>query len=254
MDELRGVEIRLERAHEHIDSLKHESRMFMMELPPAFGYELAKKLANGEYPVKARIYRPPPVRLGVLAGDAAHNLRSALDMIAWELAVKGPKPPAEDDRQTAFPICRNLKAWESNGTKRMVERLPPDAIPVIKSFQPFEQDDWLRFGMIQAIDNWAKHKAIPNLLSFQVSKWQLMSRFEFVSQTDVAFEDGDEIGRVKRVEPIVDPEEHFRAGMMCHVCFSKNGPGQGWPIDFLENTYERIRDKVVPAFQVFFSD
>jgi len=107
-DEFRGVEVRLERAMEHIDALRHEARMFMMEIPPPYGYEIPDKAIDGEYIVRAKIFRPPPVHLAVLAADSAHNLRAALDMIAWELALKGPKPPRDDDRSVAFPSVHNV--------------------------------------------------------------------------------------------------------------------------------------------------
>jgi len=91
MDELRGVEVRLERAREHIDALHHESMMFLMELPPPYGYIIPDEAIDGEYIVRAKVFRPPPLRLGVLAADGAHTLRAALDMLAWSRATKGQK-------------------------------------------------------------------------------------------------------------------------------------------------------------------
>ena len=105
MYELRGVELRLERASEHIDAMKHESRMFQMELPQPYGYDIPDKPVDGVYIARAKIDRPPPARIGVLVTDAAHTLRAALDMIAWQLALKGDDPPPDDDKWTAFPIC-----------------------------------------------------------------------------------------------------------------------------------------------------
>lgn len=253
-NELRGVELRLERAHEHADALKHESRMFMMELPQAYGIVLDDEPILGEYIVRGQIRHRPPVRLGILAIDAAHNLRAALDMIAWELALKGPSPPPDDDHTTGFPICTKPKAWESRKTNRMIERIPDAAINVIKSFQPYNRPGRPpRLQVIQALDNWGKHKAIPALLSFYVSQFTILNDgFEIISVNEKAFDDGDEIGRVRRIGP--NPDEKFAAGAMCHVGFSRSGPGFGWPIDFFDNAYREIRDEILPAFQQFFPD
>ena len=251
MDELQGVEIRLERSQEHIDALKHESRMFMLELPPPYGYAIPDEAIGGEYIVRAKIIRPPPIRLGVPATDGAHNLRAALGMLVWELALKGPKPPPDDDRQTAFPICDDPDAWESGATKRMLKRIGEDAVKVIHSFQPYNRKP-PRLRVIRDIDNWAKHHAIPNLFSFGISRFQIISGFELVSLVESIFEDGDEICRVRRIKPISDPDEHFKARMMCDVAFTKNGPGYGCPIDFLTNACEEIRDEILPAFRRFF--
>ena len=255
MYELRGVELRLQRASEHIDALKHESRMFQMELPPPYGYDIPEKAIDGVYIVRAKIFRPPPLRLGILAIDGAHNLRAALDMIAWELALKGENPPPDDNRTVAFPICTYPDAWESNSTKRMVEMIDEEAVRVIDSYQPYHRPNelpWHWLALIQAIDNWGKHKAIPTLMSFQVSRMKVLTDFEIVSHMSGAFNDNDEICRVRRIEPILDPEEHLRSLMMCHVGFSKDGPGEGFPIEFLENAHEFIRNTILPAFQPFF--
>jgi hypothetical protein len=250
--ELRGAEIRLERAHEHIDALKHESRMFQMELPQPYGWAIPDKPIDGEYIMRAQINRVPPMRLGILAADSAHNLRAVLDMIAWELALKGPKPPTDDDRSTGFPICTDDDAWESRTTQRMIERIDPDAVKVIYSFQPYNRPPPPRLALIQFIDNWSKHKAIPGLLGFYVGRIVPVTSFEMTQVHFRAFEDGDEIGRARRIEPVTNPEENFKAQLLCHVSFSKSGPGHGYPIDFLERTYIEIRDEILPAFERFF--
>lgn len=251
-DELRGVEIRLERAHEHIDALKHESRMFMMGFPPPYASAIDLEPVGGDYIVRAKITQQPPVRLGLLAADSAHNLRAALDMLAWQLALKSESPPDDSDRLTAFPLGKDPDAWESRRTKRMLKFIPPRAVPIIQSFQPYSRPELFKLGIIQAIDNWAKHHAIPDLLSFRVSRIRMLTPYEIVSFSERAFDDGDEICRVRRVEAFANSEERFQALMMCHVSFAQNGPGQGGPIDFLQNSFELIRDSIVPAFAEFF--
>ena len=253
-DELRGIEIRLERAYEHIHALNHEARMYMMELPPPYSYVIDKKSEDGSHVVRAKVSRLPPVRHGVLAADGAHNLRAALDMLAWELARKGPTPPTDSDTQTAFPICSGENAWKSNRTQRMIELLPLESIPIIRSLQPYKRPDMIGLLRVQAIDNWAKHHAIPGLIGFHISRLRLLSSdVEIVSHHfGEAFEDGDEIARVRWNDANRDTEKHLRMWMQCHVGFAKNGPGHGFPIDFLENTHNLIRDQIVPAFQPFF--
>jgi hypothetical protein len=253
--ELRGVEVRLERAHEHIDALNHEARMFMMELPSPYGHAIPEKAVDGIYSVCARIFRPPPVRLGVLAADAAHNLRAALDMIAWELAFKGPNPPSEDDRQTGFPICTSLESWEAPSSRRMIERLPDDATEIIRAFQPFNHGQPPYLVLVQAIDNWAKHHAIPTLMTFHISGIRVLSGQEVISVNRGAFEDGDEVCRIRASDVLgPDGKEHFTAYLRCHVGFSKAGPAKGFPVEFLLNAHDFLRDGLLPAFQRFFPD
>lgn len=252
--ELVGVTMRLERAYEHIDALKHESRMFMMELPQPYAITLDSELEGGEHIVRAKVFRRPPARLGLLAIDAAHNLRAALDMVAWELARKGDDPPPRDDTKTAFPICTKPEYWESNSTKKMIEKIPPDAVKVIESFQPYNRprSEPPRLRVIQSLDNWGKHKAIPEITSFYIGRLTVLSGYELIAFNTRAFEDGDEVGRVRRIGPRNDTNERFRTEALCHVGFSVDGPAYGWPIDFLENAYKTISNEIVPAFGRFF--
>jgi hypothetical protein len=254
-DEMRGVEVRIERAHEHVDSLNHEARMFMMEQPSPYGHSIPEKAQDGIFVVTAKINRPPPVRLGVLAADAAHNLRAALDMIVWELALKSEKPPAEDDRQTGFPICTHLDAWEGRSTQRMLERIPPNAVEVIKAFQPFNSGQPQHLALVQGIDNWAKHHAIPDLLTFHISSMRIVRGGPFVSINRGAFQHGDEICRVRSTGILeADGKEHLTAYMRCHVGFSAAGPGKGARIEFLLDAVSFVRDKLLPVFKPFFPD
>jgi hypothetical protein len=248
----RGVELRLERASEHIDALRHEARMFMMAEPQAYGMRTDDKpLESGEYIIRAKVFRPPPPRMGIIAADAAHNLRASLDMIAWQLPKKIGAPAPDDDTQTAFPICSDDSAWESRSTKRMIEWIDDDAVGIIKALQPYDRPipECYKLQVVQSIDNWAKHKAIPGVLTFHVSSMSIISNHRVTSAAIGAFDDGDELCRVP---PLGDRKESFKAKLMCHVGLAKEAPGFGLPLEALGNSYEYIRDTVLPAFSRFF--
>lgn len=254
-NELLGVEVRLERALKHTDALRHEGRMFMMDLPQPYGSAIDDQPVGEEYIVRAKILRSPPVRLGALAAEAVHNLRAALDMIAWRLALRSPEPPPESDRDTGFPILSKPDQWGSHRTKRILRWITdPDAIEAIRACQLFNDPDMRRLLFVQAVDNWSKHHALPALLSFRVSRFRMVSdTWEVISVSRGAIADGDEIARVRRVNAATNPDEHYQARMMCHVSFAKDGPGLGVPTSFLEDAYETIRDRVLPSFQPFFA-
>jgi hypothetical protein len=54
---------------------------------------------------------PMPPIWGLMLGDIANNLRSALDQLAWAIVTRGRKPPAtlskRQRRQVYFPICKD---------------------------------------------------------------------------------------------------------------------------------------------------
>jgi hypothetical protein len=47
----------------------------------------------------------PPPRIGAIVGDVVHNLRSALDVAAWRLAIVHDEAAARKERnQVSFPL------------------------------------------------------------------------------------------------------------------------------------------------------
>lgn len=90
-------------------------------------------------------------------GDCVHNLRSALDHLAWQLA-RGPS------RRTQFPILdRRPQRWTCRGRRpgaiRVAGDLPLDALRIIEEVQPYNGTnagrDLLTIQELDAID---KHR------------------------------------------------------------------------------------------------
>jgi hypothetical protein len=82
-----GAERKIDRAREHVNALDKAINRFLETEPHAVERRLRARDRIHEY-VLAR-YTEPPDCLGLLVGDAAHNLRSALDHVTFELAAKG---------------------------------------------------------------------------------------------------------------------------------------------------------------------
>jgi hypothetical protein len=64
---------------------------------------------QGCHVVRAVVGEWPPRKASFVAGEAIHSLRSALDYIAWQLAIahKGREPTEKEAHQISFPIGRN---------------------------------------------------------------------------------------------------------------------------------------------------
>src|SRR5689334_16234875 len=99
---LDGARAKIVRAGDHLEALKAESLRFSDEQSYEFPIELDEK--TGEQIVSLRSKRQPPldapIHLGIVVGDALHNLRSALDHLVWQLAVIGTGP----GERNQFPI------------------------------------------------------------------------------------------------------------------------------------------------------
>jgi hypothetical protein len=127
---------RLNRAAEHIQEFDVAVRQWYDSKPLRIIYEQF----NADQ--TAYIYRfkfaPIPARIGIIAGDALHNLRASLDYLTWQLALKTTEHPS---RKTAFPICLRNDDESQRHIKSLLKNVPDEARKIIKSFQPYHTGD-----------------------------------------------------------------------------------------------------------------
>jgi hypothetical protein len=148
---------KIARAKEHDRVLYAEIRKFLNANP----YTLIKEYdrEQSRYLLKLKIDEPMPQgRWGLIIGDCVHNLRSALDYIAWRLARS-----LASDRITLFPIYDTQAEFEEMASRRRLDlRIHPDAVAAIRDVQPYKRakpkDDLLWF--LQELDARDKHKLI----------------------------------------------------------------------------------------------
>ncbi len=157
-----GCQLKLDRAYEHMESLNRAMQGFLGRRP----YELWKHFdrQTNEYFVFMRLRDTPPVKWSIVIGDIVHNLRSALDHLAWQLVKANGKKP---DRNTGFPIFsddpfadsaseKTLERWE-----KMTRGMHADDIAILKEFQPYKLgDQGSPFFILNALSNRDKHREI----------------------------------------------------------------------------------------------
>jgi len=177
MHPLDGPRIKVERAKRQIVAL-NDSVQGLFERYP---YEIFKAEFNreaGYYNVRARDGPSSlPDEWGVIIGEIAHDLRSALDGLTWQLALSGPDDPFS---HTRFPIC-----LDSDDTKKIGDRYYPsfkacqdkrrgclqsvssDFWARIESFQPYERgngDLHSPLVLLNELNNTDKHRLITLLV------------------------------------------------------------------------------------------
>jgi hypothetical protein len=105
--------------------------------------------------------------LAPVVGDCLHNLRSALDNLAFELALanKGTKMSKSIANDSQFPIFRTKDGFDKKG-KPMIRGIHADAKTIIERLQPYNRKNlpittsslwWLR-----ELSNSDKHR-LPHL-------------------------------------------------------------------------------------------
>jgi hypothetical protein len=84
----------------------------------------------------------PPLSLGATIGDVLHNLRSALDSVAWA-ACQRAGVPAKRDKDVYFPIGIAKTGWDELAAWRL-PNVDPEHLEIFPQLQPWYWDDEAR--------------------------------------------------------------------------------------------------------------
>lgn len=152
---LEGPRAKIERAERHINDLHAEISRFHESIP----YEVTVEVdAESGYRLwKVTKVISPPRELALIAGDAIHNLRSALDHVFCQLVVANGR---KVDRQDSYPVCAGSKEFDLVGKQlRKRDRISADALTAIRSTRPYKggNDALLRLHRLDIAD---KHREI----------------------------------------------------------------------------------------------
>src|SRR5262245_27971487 len=99
--------LKIERAETHIADLKRSFKSFITTHRQKLS--VTNDLATGEYLFEVSFDCDIPSEFALIAGDAIHNLRAALDHATWELVgIDGGK----QDRNLAFPAGKTSTDYE----------------------------------------------------------------------------------------------------------------------------------------------
>lgn len=136
--------LKLARAREHLDSFKVKTAEWVQTNPYGVVDEPdpempEEPLEEGYLARRCRITRVSeiPAILDIIAGDCVFNLRSALDHLAFALAMKNnPNLTDKQIRWSQFPVFQKANPNEWNNC---VGCIALDAQAVIESLQPYRQ-------------------------------------------------------------------------------------------------------------------
>jgi hypothetical protein len=109
MNALDGCRLLVQRAREHSGELNASIRAFLSSQPYTFPIEFDHEKAEGI--LKFHVLREPDPTWSIHLGEIIHNLRSALDHLAFALAeiesgpAPNPAPAGGGWRNIQFPIC-----------------------------------------------------------------------------------------------------------------------------------------------------
>jgi hypothetical protein len=167
---LESSRFKLERARHHFTEAEGLEKAFLdgsgeNGLRP-FYLKTEYEPQHGYYSVRFDLVRTAPVGLSLAVGDCAHNLRAALDHLAWEIvpaAFRNNPANEKKVRDISFPITGNPNNWSSLvGLK--VPGISNQQKNVLQSHQPFNAPagvgSWQPLSALTLIDNTDKHRLV----------------------------------------------------------------------------------------------
>ena len=146
---------KVKRAGEHIGNIEetlsaiHEASTHALTIKDHFdGTKSSVEVAIDWVPFLARVDH-----LRVMTGDAVHNLRSALDHLAYGIVSTFEEPP----NYLYFPIDGDLNSLRAQRSFRIIERLAPDiADLIVREIKPY--GDGNLFVRLNHLDRADKHR------------------------------------------------------------------------------------------------
>lgn len=218
---LSGVDAKLARSREHLDSLKAELSAIYAN-PDTVGL---KKRSDWEYAFEVSM--PEVDRICAIAGDAIQNMRAALDYLVWDLVIAANGEPGN---HTQFPIFKqrsDFLAQAMRGSKKNRARLDgmhprSRALRLIVAVQPYHSPDpdyfWL--AQLNRLANADKHHALYVLQHHVIAPDAIQQALEWSADAtlvsietirpDDAIEDGTELLRLNFDPTGPPPEVHVK--------------------------------------------
>jgi hypothetical protein len=158
-DRIRLIRVKIERANKHIDDLEDAASAFK---GPVF--KTVRLKPESEFRKPSLQFDPLLIynsAVPAIAGDAVHNLMSALDHLAFQLVCVGVESGIERKERwesIQFPIAHDAQTYESR-KGRYVDGAQRDAIEVLDRLKPYKGGNdglWLLYKL----DIADKHRVI----------------------------------------------------------------------------------------------
>lgn len=220
---------------------------------------------SGEHIVRALIASQPPADIALLIGDCVHNMRAALDHIAYQLATNHTKALSDSERKRIeFPVFSDHKDFGRMASKgkpgfasgpAKLQHADPNVIPLIEAMQPYNGGNWELLALLHDLDRIDKHRelhvSVAKTDSVEIDCGNNARVQQFTFSPPGRIEHGDVLarfrcvpkrGRKGKVKPKVSATFTIALG---------DGP-DGWAIvSQLDAIDELIRDQIVPQLARF---
>jgi hypothetical protein len=203
---------------------------------------------------------PIPIELPLIAGEIAHQLRSALDHLVWQLVISNTGQPPTGN-STQFPIYNTEAGYNSTRAQSRITGVSAAAAQLIRAVQPYHMGanannvlTWL----LQELNNTDKHRVIPVTTTFTSVALITMRReggppVDILPWLEVVREplrDGMEIARVPITEDMNSATFDIRSGF--DLAFEQVGNLRCHPMSDLLTKITNYVERLIESFPAEF--
>jgi hypothetical protein len=152
--DLTGAHAKLERGREHVDALLAAAREFLVTEP--YSIEVVERSGQRIFVLRCR--EDPPGRLATVAGDAVHNLRSALDLAICALVTRNRE---RITKSTGFPVV-DLATDLTRACRSRLRGAGAATLDAVQKLKPY-RDGNLPLWQLHRLDIEDKHKLLATV-------------------------------------------------------------------------------------------
>jgi hypothetical protein len=250
---LNGCRAKTERAKKHLRDL-HQAYDGFMQLNP-YGVVADNDPQTGERVLRARVSHEPPEAWSVVIGDIVHNLRAALDYLAWELVIAGGGTPGTG---THFPVRyrpERTSGEHMNAIAAQVQGASADAVTLVDRIQPYHSSDpeGHPLRLLHALDIRDKHQLLL-VVGAALTQGGVGVGDGYIEEMTIGSEhieiplkDGAELLTLSGGSHV-----NMEAQYAFDVAFEKDGPGKGQSVIPTLNQLVGFVDGALTLFGRFF--
>ena len=247
---LDGVRLKCQRARDHLNTLEAEFDDFGLD---AYGFRHHVERQGRVHVYKVNRLRHTRPEWGPIIGDCLHNAASALDQLAYQLAIlHSGRLPSGLARDTHFPVYGNSREFWAN--LRKLQGIGPDLIAPMERLQPYHAVDgpdhhWLM--ILKRLSNADKHRMLrtAGYRFGGTTHYKPDSLIETIFPTG-PLKLGAELARLVFDPPA--PEMNVGPSFTVQIAFKGTPVADGVDIRTMLNTICIRVDAVVEGFQPLF--
>jgi len=146
--------LKIERAKCHICELNSEITEFLSRDP--YRIIIEEGPDSGQCSWTIRVREEVPIHFPTIIGDAVHNLRTALDILACDLVRLNHQSPDN----VYFPFSWKRDGFEGAIRKRNIDLAAPEVVDIIRRLEPYEDGAGYMLRAVHDLDIIDKHQML----------------------------------------------------------------------------------------------